>query len=672
MKTIGNNDNTQNDYAAFIAIDWADQQHQVSLQVAGQTKIETGTLKHTPEAIGAWVAQLRERFGGRPVAIALEQSRGALIHALLAYDFVVLYPLHPAAVAHFRQSFKSSGAKSDPQDADHILAILTKHLEELRPLQPDTEATRLLARLVEDRRQAVDQRTAHIQAAGAALKEYYPQALELVGGNLASRLAHDLVNQWPTFSAFQQAKPSTLRAFFYGHNVRSPQVIERALALAQSGRPLTTDGAILESGWRRAQMHLALIQSLNAHIADYEKAIESVFQDHPDFGLFNHLPGAGQALAPRLLASLGTDRSRFESATSLQSFAGIAPVSISSGHTHLVYCRRACPKFVRQTFHEFARLSVSYCQWARNYLDYYTAKGKPYHVIIRALAFKWIRILFRCWQDRTPYDDARYMERLRQRGSIFATWHLEKNRKKLWTGRLRGLPSCIPPGCLLSSHTPFRQLCRDALLSPRLAPAPRSSIATRHRGCYEWIAACLSACLSSIVNVSKHESLNHPVILPAGPEHLAAIAALAAVVWRAHYPGIISHAQIDYMLARMYALEALRQELAGGVGYDRILVGNELLGFAAYGPVRGNEEMKLHKLYVHPAWQRHGLGSRLLQHVEQTARRRGFRTLILAVNKANHKAVAAYRKNGFAVRESVVTDIGGGFVMDDHIMAKAL
>lgn len=174
------------------------------------------------------------------------------------------------------------------------------------------------------------------------------------------------------------------------------------------------------------------------------------------------------------------------------------------------------------------------------------------------------------------------------------------------------------------------------------------------------------------MNVSKHEPLNRPVILPAGPEHLAAIAALAAVVWRAHYPGIISQAQIDYMLARMYALEVLRQELAEGIGYDRILVGNELLGFASYGPVRENEEMKLHKLYVHPAWQRHGLGSRLLQHVEQTARQHGFRTLILGVNKANHKAIAAYRKNGFAVRESIVSDIGSGFVMDDYIMAKTL
>src|ERR1051326_153959 len=183
------NPENPNDYAAFVAIDWADQKHVFSLQLAGQNRKESGTLEHKPEVIGPWVAKLRERFGGRLVAIAVEQSRGALIHALLCYDFIVIYPLHPSTVAKFREAFKSSGAKSDPLDTDQILQILTKHWELLKPLNPDTEETRLLARLVDDRRKAVDLRTSHIQALTAALKEYFPQALELVNGNLASRLA---------------------------------------------------------------------------------------------------------------------------------------------------------------------------------------------------------------------------------------------------------------------------------------------------------------------------------------------------------------------------------------------------------------------------------------------------------------------------------------------------
>jgi transposase len=414
-----------NDYAAFIAIDWADQQHVFSLQAAGQTKKETGTLEQKPEVIGPWVAQLQERFGGRPVAVAVELSRGALIHALLAYDFLVIYPIHPTTVAKFREAFKSSGAKSDPLDTDQILEILTKHRDYLQPLQPDTEATRLLQRLVSDRRKAVELRSRHMQGLLASLKEYFPQAIALLSHNVSSRLAGDLLTKWPTLQQLQQAKPATLKRFYYGHNLRSPALIEKFLQLIATARPLTEDPALLESGQRLSQVHVQVIGALNPLIAQYDQRIARVFDDHPEAPIFRGIPGAGAAMAPRLLAFFGTDRSRFESAQSVQNFSGIAPVTKSSGRTKVVYVRQACPRFVRQTFHEAARLSVGHSQWARNYVTYYTAKGKRYNAVIRALAFKWIRILFCCWKNRTPYDEAKYLATLQKRGSIFATLHLQ-------------------------------------------------------------------------------------------------------------------------------------------------------------------------------------------------------------------------------------------------------
>src|SRR3954466_2664739 len=304
----------QNDYAAFVAIDWADCKHTFSLLAAGHAKKESGTLEQKPEVIGPWVAGLRERFGGRPVAVALEQSRGALIHALLAYDFLVIFPIHPTTVARFREAFKFSRAKSDPLDTDQILEILTKHLPLLKPLQPDTAATRLLARLAEDRRKAVNLRTAHAQAAVAALKEYFPQAIAALNGNLCSRLAGNFLKQWPTFEKFQQARPQTMKKFFLVHNIRSPQVIAKFLALAEQAQPLTSDPAIVESGSRLAQLHAQMIQTLNPLIQEYERRIQEVFNDHPERAHFQGLPGAGEALAPRLAAFFGTDRSRYEQA----------------------------------------------------------------------------------------------------------------------------------------------------------------------------------------------------------------------------------------------------------------------------------------------------------------------------------------------------------------------
>ncbi len=162
------------------------------------------------------------------------------------------------------------------------------------------------------------------------------------------------------------------------------------------------------------------------------------------------------------------------------------------------------------------------------------------------------------------------------------------------------------------------------------------------------------------------------LIEPARVEHLAEISNLAAVIWRAHYPGIITPAQIDYMLARMYDVETMRRELENGIVWFRALVDGELRGFASVGSAEIATEFKLHKLYVHPDHQRHGLGSALLKECESSARARGATTLLLNVNKRNEKAIAAYLKRGFTVRESIVAEIGGGFVMDDYVMVKPL
>lgn len=162
-------------------------------------------------------------------------------------------------------------------------------------------------------------------------------------------------------------------------------------------------------------------------------------------------------------------------------------------------------------------------------------------------------------------------------------------------------------------------------------------------------------------------------VLPATEAHLPALAELAGVIWRQHYPGIISPAQIEYMLARMYSIETLREEMRGkGIRFERLLVADRFVGFASYGPMPEPGVMKLHKCYLLPELHGRGLGSLLLQHCERSVRQLGARRLMLAVNKQNRKAIAAYQRNGFRVIESVVTDFGAGFVMDDFVMAKDL
>lgn len=403
--------------AAWIGIDWADQHHDVALKEAGSERVEHQRIGATPEALVEWITGLRIRFGGRPIGIALEQSKGALIHALLEHDFLVLYPINPASLDQFRKTFASSGAKGDPTDAGLILELLEKHRDRLHPWIPDDPETRALARYVEARRKAVDSRTQLVQRLGAELKGYFPQALELVGEDLASPMAGDFLRRWPTLKALKRAQEQTIRRFYTTHHCRSATAINQRIKQIRMAVPLVTDPAIVEPSALTVCMLADQLTALGQGIQAYDERIQELFAAHPDAHLFDGLPGSGEALAPRLLAAFGSDRSRFDSATRVQQYSGIAPVTEASGKSRWVHRRWAAPKFLRQTFHEFAGHSIRYSIWARAYYDQMRSRGKGHHAAVRALAFKWIRILWRCWQDRTPYNEVQYLEALRRRGS---------------------------------------------------------------------------------------------------------------------------------------------------------------------------------------------------------------------------------------------------------------
>jgi ribosomal protein S18 acetylase RimI-like enzyme len=162
-------------------------------------------------------------------------------------------------------------------------------------------------------------------------------------------------------------------------------------------------------------------------------------------------------------------------------------------------------------------------------------------------------------------------------------------------------------------------------------------------------------------------------ITPASDADIPLVAELAHRIWHRHYPGIISQGQIDYMLARGYAPEALAKFLRDdGAGMALARAAGEPVGFAAWYRPGPPSTTKLDKLYVLQEWHGHGIGRRLIEYVESRARADGARTLVLNVNKGNAGAIAAYRRCGFVVREEVEVDIGSGYVMDDFVMGKAL
>jgi transposase len=403
-------------FAAFVGIDWADAKHDVCLQAAGSTKRECFQLEHTPEAIDAWVTTLRTRFNGQPVAVCLELTKGPLVFALRKYDFLILFPLNPLTLARYREAFTPSRAKDDPTDAELQLELLLTHRDKLQPLHPQSPAMRALEQLVEHRRRVVGDKVRITNRLTSTLKNYFPHVLQWFPDQ-DTPLFCDFLSRWPTLKAAQLARRSTLETFFRDHHVRSADVVAQRLHAIKAATPLTTDEGIIAPN---ALLVEALVNQLRVTleaIETFDNAIAQRAQSHPDFPLFQALPGAGPVFASRLLVAFGEQRARYTTAAALQKYAGIAPVIERSGKKAWVHWRLQCPKFLRQTFVEWAAESIRHSFWARGYYQQQRDKGKAHQAAGRALAFKWIRILYRCWQDRTLYDESVYLNALNNRGS---------------------------------------------------------------------------------------------------------------------------------------------------------------------------------------------------------------------------------------------------------------
>ena len=406
---------TMQPYAAFVGIDWADTKHDVCIQAANSSRREFAVIPHKVEEIDAWAQSLHKRFSG-PIAIALELSKGPIVYALQKYDYFVIFPINPSTLAKYREAFQQSRAKDDPTDAELALDLILRHPERFEPLQPQGVVIRKLAALVEQRRRLVNDRVRLTNRLRNTLKQYYPQTLEWFD-RINTKLFCSFIERWPTLMQVKRARATTLRTFFRAGHTRNPALLETRLASIRSSQHLTLDEAVIAPNKLHALMLVAMLQVILDAIKTYDQTIAELAPQHDDYDLFSSLPGAGPSLAPRLLVAFGEQRNRFKNAAELQKYSGIAPVTERSGTKHWVHWRWRCPNFVRQTFVEWAAQTINKSYWAGEYYRQQREKGSAHQSALRALAFKWIRILYRCWQTSTPYDEAKYLKALQRRGS---------------------------------------------------------------------------------------------------------------------------------------------------------------------------------------------------------------------------------------------------------------
>ena len=398
---------------AFAGFDWAMEKHDVCVVSRDGTVLLRLEFADTAEG---W-AGLRQAL--RPLGrlgVAIETSRGPAVERLLEMGLSV-YPMNPKAAQRFRDRKAPAGGKDDALDAWSFADALRTDGHGWRPLRPDDRQTQLLRMLCRDEIALIEQRTALINQLKAALHEYYPAALEAFD-DWTMPGSWEFVLRFPTPQELVAAGKRRWQSFMHAHRLYRKDVAERRVEVfARADRFASPSAAVTAAKSLLAVTLAKTLRTLQAQIGEYRRRIERAFDEHPDGGLFASLPGGGRRLAPRLLGELGTDRCVFESAEALQCYAGTAPVTRQSGKSRSVKLRRACNKVLRATVHLWADESRHDCAWAQAYYEQKREQGKGHATALRCLAQRWLKILWRMWRDRKPYDESHHMARLARSGS---------------------------------------------------------------------------------------------------------------------------------------------------------------------------------------------------------------------------------------------------------------
>src|SRR5262245_21390671 len=347
--------NTCSLFDLIIGLDRSDRKADLHLINPCTRQRQSLTLDTAPEALWEWLLQLRQQYLGARVGLCLEQPAGHLLSFLEAYEWITLYPINPITLKKYREAFVTSRAKDDGQDAQYLAELLWQHADQLQAWAPEDSQTRTVQQLVYHRRAVVDERTALSNRLKSLLKQYFPQALSLCGEDLWRPLATAFLLKWPSLHALKKAKAASVKGFYDLHGSRSAKLVEQRLALMEKAVPVSDELAHFESFVLRVQLLCRQLQLVQQSIVQFDEEIAAAYAAHPDRDIFASLPGAGPVLGPRLLASMGSQRERFERPEQLQRYSGIAPVTKQSGKSCHVHRRYLCPQFHRQSFHEYAK-----------------------------------------------------------------------------------------------------------------------------------------------------------------------------------------------------------------------------------------------------------------------------------------------------------------------------
>ncbi len=396
---------TWESHSHFMGFDWATKHHEVVvLNRTGQIVLDL-QISHTAEGWRHLRDQLVNLVGSdlRVVAVTIETNCGPAVEQLLELGCTV-YPLNPKSGERYRDRKAPSGVKTDHLDALSFADALRTDGHAWRHLNPEDPKVQELRLLCRDEIQLIEQRTALVNQLRKALGEYYPAVLEAFN-DWITPAPWDFVERFPTPQELKKAGKRQWEKFLHTHRLYRTDTYPKRLEIFARATEFCGSQAVTNAKSILAVSLAKQLRVLEQQLRVYRDRIELLFREHPDHDLFGSLPGVGEKLGPRLLSECGDDRGRFEGHEALQSYAGTAPISFQSGQVHRVLFRRACNKHLRAAVHLWADLSRARCTWAQVYYEQKRREGKSHACALRCLGQRWLKILWKMWQTKQPYDE---------------------------------------------------------------------------------------------------------------------------------------------------------------------------------------------------------------------------------------------------------------------------
>jgi transposase len=388
----------------YVGIDWAAETHAVCVMNAEGRIVSEFTIAHSADGIALLIRRLVRIGEAMDMPIGIERPNGRLVDLLLEAGHPVV-PVSPNAIKTWRDGEVLSGAKSDAGDAAVIAEYLRLRQHRLRIATPYSSQTRALRTVVRTRDDLVEMRVAATNQLSALLDMHWPGA-KAVFADVESPISLAFLTCYPTPVAAERLGEKRMQAFCvkHGYSGRRPATeLLRRLCAAPTG---TTDPALTEALRDAVHALVGVLTALGTAIKDLDRSTAAHLGEHPDAKIFTSLPRSGQINAAQVLAEWGDCRQAYAGPDSVAALAGVTPVTKESGKHRAVHFRWACNKRFRKAITTFADNSRHASPWAAKiYRDAITA-GKDHPHAVRILARAWIRVIWRCWNDKVPYNPA--------------------------------------------------------------------------------------------------------------------------------------------------------------------------------------------------------------------------------------------------------------------------